>query len=180
MNKLPCVRFAPSPTGKLHLGGARTALFNWLFANHHGGKFFLRIEDTDTERSKKEYTDQILRSLKWLGLNWSEPVLFQSERSPIYKEEIQKLLDNGGAYRCFLTKEELELARDKAKKDGGEFRVPKTYRNKSLDEQKSLLNAGQSFTIRLKIPTKGSTSFVDKVYGKIKIDNKEIDDFIIV
>ena len=180
MNKLPCVRFAPSPTGKLHLGGARTALFNWLFANHHGGKFFLRIEDTDTERSKKEYTDQILRSLEWLGLNWSEPVLFQSERSSIYKEEIQKLLDNGGAYRCFLTKEELELARDKAKKDGGEFRVPKTYRNTSLDEQKSLLNAGQSFTIRLKIPTKGSTSFVDKVYGKIKIDNKEIDDFIIV
>ena len=180
MNKSPCVRFAPSPTGKLHLGGARTALFNWLFAKHYEGKFFLRIEDTDRERSKKEYIDQILDSLEWLGLSWSEPVIYQSERNLIYKEQAQKLLDNGRAYRCFLTKEELEVSRDKAKKEGGEFHVPKTYRNLSLDEQKSLLNTGQSFTIRLKIPNKGSTSFIDKVYGAIKVNNKEIDDFIIV
>ena len=180
MNKSPCVRFAPSPTGKLHLGGARTALFNWLYAKHNGGIFFLRIEDTDTERSKQEYTDQILNSLEWLGLEWSEPLIYQSKRNLIYKEEVQKLLDNGRAYRCFLTKEELQVAREKAKKEGGEFRVPKTYRDLSLDDQKGLINSGQSFTIRLKIPSKGSTFFEDKIYGKINVNNNEIDDFIIV
>ena len=180
MNKSPCVRFAPSPTGKLHLGGARTALFNWLYAKHNGGNFFLRIEDTDRERSKQEYTDQILNSLEWLGLEWSEPLIYQSKRNLIYKEEVQKLLDNGRAYRCFLTKEELQVAREKAKKEGGEFRVPKTYRDLSLDDQKGLINSGQSFTIRLKIPSKGSTFFEDKIYGKINVNNKVIDDFIIV
>lgn len=180
MKKSPSVRFAPSPTGKLHLGGARTALFNWLYAKHNGGKFFLRIEDTDTERSKKEYTDQILKSLDWLGLNWSSPLIYQSQRNSLYKEEVQKLLDNGRAYRCFLTREELAIARDKANKEGGDFRVPKTYRSLSLKDQKSLLNAGQSFTIRLKIPNKGHTSFIDKIYGDIRVNNKEIDDFIIV
>ena len=180
MNKLPCVRFAPSPTGKLHLGGARTALFNWLYAKHNGGNFFLRIEDTDAERSKQEYTDQILNSLEWLGLKWSEPLIYQSKRNFIYKEEVQKLLDNGRAYRCFLTKEELKVAREKAKKEGGEFRVPKLYRDLSLDDQKGLINSGQSFTIRLKVPSKGSTFFEDKIYGKINVNNKEIDDFIIV
>lgn len=180
MKKSPCVRFAPSPTGKLHLGGARTALFNWLYAKHNGGNFFLRIEDTDTERSKQEYTDQILNSLEWLGLKWSEPLIYQSKRNLIYKEEVQKLLDNGRAYRCFLTKEELQVAREKAKKEGGEFRVPKIYRDLSLDDQKGLINSGQSFTIRLKIPSKGSTFFEDKIYGKINVNNKEIDDFIIV
>ena len=180
MNKSPCVRFAPSPTGKLHLGGARTALFNWLYAKHNGGNFFLRIEDTDAERSKQEYTDQILNSLEWLGLKWSEPLIYQSKRNFIYKEEVQKLLDNGRAYRCFLTKEELQVAREKAKKEGGEFRVPKTYRDLSLDDQKGLINSGQSFTIRLKIPSNGSTFFEDKIYGKINVNNKEIDDFIII
>ena len=180
MNKSPCVRFAPSPTGKLHLGGARTALFNWLYAKHNGGNFFLRIEDTDRERSKQEYTDQILNSLEWLGLEWSEPLIYQSKRNLIYKERVQKLLDNGRAYRCFLTKEELQVAREKAKKEGGEFRVPKTYRDLSLDDQKGLINSGQSFTIRLKIPSKGSTFFEDKIYGKINVNNNEIDDFIIV
>jgi len=180
MNKSLCVRFAPSPTGKLHLGGARTALFNWLYAKHNGGNFFLRIEDTDRERSKQEYTDQILNSLEWLGLEWSEPLIYQSKRNLIYKEEVQKLLDNGRAYRCFLTKEELQVAREKAKKEGGEFRVPKTYRDLSLDDQKGLINSGQSFTIRLKIPSKGSTFFEDKIYGKINVNNNEIDDFIIV
>ncbi|MEE3195679.1 MAG: glutamate--tRNA ligase [Candidatus Neomarinimicrobiota bacterium] len=180
MNKSPCVRFAPSPTGKLHLGGARTALFNWLYAKHNGGNFFLRIEDTDTERSKQKYTDQILNSLEWLGLKWSEPLIYQSKRNFIYKEEVQKLLDNGRAYRCFLTKEELQVAREKAKKEGGEFRVPKTYRDLSLDDQKGLINSGQSFTIRLKIPSNGSTFFEDKIYGKINVNNKEIDDFIII
>ena len=179
MNKPPIrVRFAPSPTGQLHLGGARTALFNWLYAQHHGGEFFLRIEDTDRERSKEEYTGQIIGSLDWLGLQWSEPLLFQSERTGAYKNAIHKLLDNGSAYRCFLTRDELDRAREKAQAKGGDFRVPKTYRDIPLQEQKRLLNAGQSFTVRLKIPP-GKTLFKDHIYGDISVNNEEIDDFII-
>ena len=179
MNKPPIrVRFAPSPTGQLHLGGARTALFNWLYAQHHGGEFFLRIEDTDRDRSKEEYTGQIIDSLNWLGLHWSEPLLFQSERTGAYKNTIQKLLDNGAAYRCFLTREELDQARKEAQDKRGDFRVPKTYRDMPLQDQKRLLNAGQTFTIRLKIPP-GKTFFKDHIYGAITVNNKEIDDFII-
>ena len=179
MNKPPIrVRFAPSPTGQLHLGGARTALFNWLYAQHHGGEFFLRIEDTDRDRSKEEYTGQIIDSLNWLGLQWSEPLLFQSERTGAYKNAIQKLLDNGAAYRCFLTREELDQARKEAQAKGGDFRVPKTYRDMPLQDQKRLLNAGQTFTLRLKIPP-GKTLFKDHIYGAITVNNEEIDDFII-
>ena len=179
MNKPPIrVRFAPSPTGKLHLGGARTALFNWLYAQHYGGEFFLRIEDTDRKRSKEEFTDQIIDSLKWLGLKWSEPLLFQSERTGAYKNAIQKLLDSERAYRCFLTRDELDRARKEAKSKGGDFRVPKTFRDISLNEQKQLLNAGQSFTIRLKI-SPGNSLVKDHIYGDITVENEEIDDFII-
>ena len=179
MNKRPIrVRFAPSPTGQLHLGGARTALFNWLYAQHHGGEFFLRIEDTDRDRSKEEYTGHIIDSLNWLGLQWSEPLLFQSKRTNNYKNAIHKLLDSGIAYRCFLTKEELDQARKEAQKKGGDFRVPKTYRDIPLQDQKRMLNAGQSFTIRLKIPP-GKTLFKDHIYGDITVNNEEIDDFII-
>ena len=179
MNKPPIrVRFAPSPTGQLHLGGARTALFNWLYAQHHGGEFFLRIEDTDRDRSKEEYTVQIINSLNWLGLQWSEPLLFQSKRTNNYKNAIHKLLDSGIAYRCFLTKEELDQARKEAQDKGGDFRVPKTYRDMPLQDQKRLLNAGQTFTIRLKIPP-GKTFFKDHIYGDITVNNEEIDDFII-
>jgi glutamyl-tRNA synthetase len=180
MNKPPIrVRFAPSPTGQLHLGGARTALFNWLYAQHHGGEFFLRIEDTDRDRSKEEYTGQIIDSLDWLGLQWSEPLLFQSKRTSAYKNAIQKLLDNGTVYRCFLTKDELDQSRKEAQAKGGDFRVPKTYRGIPLLDQKRLLNAGQSFTLRLKI-SPGKTLFKDHIYGAITVNNEEIDDFIIV
>jgi glutamyl-tRNA synthetase len=172
------VRFAPSPTGQLHLGGARTALFNWLYAQHHGGEFFLRIEDTDRDRSKEEYTSQIINSLNWLGLQWSEPLLFQSKRTNNYKIAVQKLLDSGIAYRCFLTREELDQARKEAQTKGGDFRVPKTYRDIPLQDQKRMLNAGQSFTVRLKI-SPGKTHFKDHIYGAITVNNEEIDDFII-
>ena len=165
------VRFAPSPTGQLHLGGARTALFNWLYAQHHGGEFFLRIEDTDRDRSKEVYTGQIIDSLNWLGMQWSKPLLFQSERTGAYKNAIQKLLDNGTAYRCFLTREELDQARKEAQGKGGDFHVPNTYRDIPLQDQKRLLNAGQSFTIRLKIPP-GKTFFKDHIYGAITVDNE--------
>ena len=99
------VRIAPSPTGNLHIGTARTAVFNWLFARHHGGTFILRVEDTDTERSKPEYTQNILDGMQWLGLNWDEGPLFQSQRLDLYRQSIKTLLDNGSAYRCYTSTE---------------------------------------------------------------------------
>ena len=167
------VRFAPSPTGELHLGGARTALFNWLYAKKHQGSFFLRIEDTDKARSKDVFTGQILDSLKWLGLDWDEPLIYQSGRAERYKHYIKKLLDEGKAYRCFCSKSDLK----NFKKDGYAF-YPGTCRNLTNDEIKTKLNQGKSFTIRIKLE-EGHTEFNDLVYGAIKINNKELDDFII-
>ena len=105
------VRFAPSPTGELHLGGARTALFNWLFAKASKGSFFLRIEDTDKERSKQLYTDQIIDALKWLGLDWEDPIIYQSGRADRYKQYLNTLLQNNLCYRCFCSKEDLERSK---------------------------------------------------------------------
>ena len=167
------VRFAPSPTGELHLGGARTALFNWLYAKKHQGSFFLRIEDTDKARSKDVFTGQILDSLKWLGLDWDEPLIYQSGRVERYKHYIKKLLDEGKAYRCFCSKSDLK----NFKKDGYAF-YPGTCRNLTNEEIKTKLNQGKSFTIRIKLE-EGHTEFNDLVYGAIKINNKELDDFII-
>ena len=167
------VRFAPSPTGELHLGGARTALFNWLYAKKHQGSFFLRIEDTDKARSKDVFTGQILDSLKWLGLDWDEPLIYQSGRTERYKLYIKKLLDEGKAYRCFCSKSDLK----NFKKDGYAF-YPGTCRNLTNEEIKTKLNQGKSFTIRIKLE-EGHTEFNDLVYGAIKINNKELDDFII-
>ena len=167
------VRFAPSPTGELHLGGARTALFNWLYAKKHQGSFFLRIEDTDKARSKDVFTSQILDSLKWLGLDWDEPLIYQSGRAERYKHYIKKLLDEGKAYRCFCSKSDLK----NFKKDGYAF-YPGTCRNLTNEEIKTKLNQGKSFTIRIKLE-EGHTEFNDLVYGAIKINNKELDDFII-
>ena len=104
----PRVRFAPSPTGQLHLGGARTALSNFLFAKNQGGQFLVRIEDTDIERSKQEHTDQICESLSWLGLNWDDELVYQSSRTDAYKESLAALLDSGKAYRCYASKQELD------------------------------------------------------------------------
>ena len=167
------VRFAPSPTGELHLGGARTALFNWLYAKKHQGSFFLRIEDTDKARSKDVFTGQILDSLKWLGLDWDEPLIYQSGRAESYKYYLKKLLDSGKAYRCFCSKSDLK----NFKKDGYAF-YSGTCRNLTNDEIKTKLNQGKSFTIRIKLE-EGHTEFKDLVYGAIKINNKELDDFII-
>lgn len=167
------VRFAPSPTGELHLGGARTALFNWLYAKRHDGSFFLRIEDTDKQRSKQIFTDQILDSLKWLGLDWDEPLIYQSGRSDRYKHYLNKLLDEGKAYRCFCSKNDLE---DNKKDSYALYKG--TCRNLTSDEIKSKLNQGISFTIRIKLE-EGVTVFDDLVYGSISTNNKELDDFII-
>ena len=167
------VRFAPSPTGELHLGGARTALFNWLYAKKHQGSFFLRIEDTDKERSKDIFTNQILDSLKWLGLDWDEPLVYQSGRMDRYKYYLNKLLDEKKAYRCFCSKSDVE----NYKKDSYAL-YPGTCRNLTSEEVKPKLNQGISFTIRIKLE-EGITAFDDLVYGTINTNNKELDDFII-
>lgn len=167
------VRFAPSPSGALHLGGARTALFNWLYARHHGGNFYLRIEDTDRERSKEEYISQICDSLRWLGLNWDGPILFQSQQMDIYRERIKSLLASDHAYRCFCTRDELE-----ANRKAGQYTYPGTCRQLTDKQLKANLNRGQSFVIRLKIP-EGFTTFIDHIYGKISVNHLDLDDFII-
>ena len=167
------VRFAPSPTGELHLGGARTALFNWLYAKKCQGSFFLRIEDTDKERSSDIYTDQIIESLKWLGLHWDDPIIYQSGRIDRYKYYLNRLLEENKAYRCFCSKDDLDKS-----KNNEYFSYPGTCRNLSSEDIKSKLNQGISFTIRIKID-EGKTEFNDLIYGEIKVDHKELDDFII-
>lgn len=176
--KQPRVRFAPSPTGQLHLGGARTALFNWLFARKYNGKFLLRIEDTDKLRSKQEFTNQICESIKWLGLDWDEEIVFQSTRIELYKSAIEKLLEEGKAYRCFCSKEKIVEERKQVEMSGGGYYYSGTCRN--LDEKivQSKIDNGKSFSVRILVP-EGYTEFDDNIYGKIRVNNKEIDDFII-
>ena len=171
----PRVRFAPSPTGQLHIGGARTALFNYLFSHHNQGQFLVRIEDTDLERSKQEFTNQICESMKWLGLTWDEDLVFQSQRTNQYKIAIDSLLDCGEAYRCFSTKDEL----DKIREETNSYSYPGIWRERSDIEIQSEIDNGNPFTIRLKTPESGETSFDDLIYGTIKVEHSEIDDFII-
>ena len=169
------VRFAPSPTGQLHLGGARTALFNYLFAKRSKGKFLLRIEDTDRERSRHEYVEQILDSLSWLGLDSDDEPIFQSSRSDRYSEIVERLLANRTAYRCFATEKELNKVRGETKT----YLYPGLWRDRSDNDVQSKMDAGESFTVRLRTPLSGSTLFIDQIYNKIETPNKEIDDFVI-
>jgi glutamyl-tRNA synthetase len=171
----PVVRFAPSPTGKLHIGGVRTALFNYLFAKRHNGKFLVRIEDTDKERSKAEYTAQILESLKWLGLDYDEEPIAQSSRGKRYNEVIESLLKSGKAYRCFATNDELQALRDNDKI----FLYPGIWRDRKKEDIDKKLKDNVPFTIRLRVPEDGVVSFKDEVYGTITTKISELDDFII-
>lgn len=167
------VRFAPSPTGYLHVGGARTALFNWLYARHLGGAFILRIEDTDTERSTKESVDAILQGMEWLGLDWDEGPFFQTDNFPLYKEHIQKLLDEGKAYRCWCSQEELDAKREAAMAEGRKPKYDGSCRNRTDQPQE------RPFVIRFKAPEEGETSFNDLIKGGISFPNTELDDLII-
>lgn len=166
------VRFAPSPTGALHIGGARTALFNYLFARNQGGKFILRVEDTDRERSTEEFNKMILDGMEWLGLEHDEGPIYQSGRMEIYKDHIKKLLDEGKAYRCYCTAEELEQRREAALKAG---KKPK-YDNRCRGGSD---RPDQPFTVRIKAPLEGTTTYHDICRGSITVDNKELDDLII-
>ncbi|MBW2001977.1 MAG: glutamate--tRNA ligase [Deltaproteobacteria bacterium] len=165
-------RFPPSPTGTLHIGGARTALFNWLFARHQHGKFVLRIEDTDKLRSTKENTESIIESLKWLGLDWDEGPYFQSQRTEIYYEMIEKLLSSGKAYYCHCSPEELEKKRAEAKKNGLKPKYDGTCRELGLGKVPGAV-------VRLKSPLTGKTIFKDLVKGSISIENEQLDDLIL-
>ncbi|MBE9007281.1 glutamate--tRNA ligase [Fortiea sp. LEGE XX443] len=161
------VRIAPSPTGNLHIGTARTAVFNWLFAHHHGGKFILRIEDTDLERSRPEYTDNILAGLRWLGLNWDEGPFFQSQRLDLYKTAVQKLLDQGLAYRCYTTSEELEALREAQKARGEAPRYDNRHRNLTPEQEATLQAEGRNFVIRFRIDDDREIVWNDLVRDKM-------------
>lgn len=175
------VRFPPSPTGYLHIGGARTAIFNWLFARKHGGKFILRIEDTDVERSTKESIEGIIDGLTWLGIDWDEGPYFQSEFAHEHKAAAQRLLEEGKAYKCFCTKEELEARRKKALEEKRDIKYDGTCRRLSQEEIKRKEEAGIPYVIRFKVPQKeGKIGYEDKVLGRIEKDYSEIEDFVIV
>ena len=166
------VRFAPSPTGSLHIGGARTALFNWLFARHTKGEFVLRIEDTDIERSTKEFEQSILDGMRWLGLDWDGELVYQTKRMDLYKEYVQKLLAAGQAYYCTCTPELLDQKRELAAKEGRKPVYDGTCRHRT---EKPAAPAA----IRFKSPQEGATSFKDLCRGTISFENKELDDLVI-
>ena len=169
-------RFAPSPTGFLHIGGARTALFNWLYARHHGGKALLRIEDTDTKRSTPEAIDAILDGLAWLGLEWDEDVVFQSERGARHVEIAEQLLATGHAYKCYATTEELEEMRAAQRA----AKQPLRYDGRWRDRDPSHAPLGAPYVIRLKTPDEGETTIEDRVQGKVTVRNAEIDDYVLL
>jgi len=170
-------RFAPSPTGYLHIGGARTALFNYLFAKHYGGKFILRIEDTDRERSTPEAIQAILDAMTWLRLEWDEGPFYQTERYSLYKEKIRQLLAEGKAYPCVCTPEELDAKRQLAQKEKRKPAYDGTCR--PADGVISDLPTGKPYTIRFRSPREGTTVVEDAVKGNVVFDNRELDDLII-
>jgi glutamyl-tRNA synthetase len=165
-------RFPPSPTGYLHVGGARTALFNWLYARHMNGRFVLRIEDTDVVRSSQESVDAIFQALEWLGIDWDEGPYYQSKRFDIYQEYIQKLIESGHAYYCTCSPEQLEVMRAKAMETGGKPKYDGTCRNKCLGKEPNAV-------VRFKAPLTGTTVLKDTVKGSIVFQNDELDDFIV-
>lgn len=175
--KRPVVtRFAPSPTGFLHIGNARTGLFSWLYAKHHGGKALLRIEDTDKQRSTKEAIDVIFDGLDWLGLTFDDEPVFQSERADRHAQVAQKLLDAGKAYKCFATSEELAEMREQQRANKQPLRYDGRWRERDPGEAPE----GAPFTVRIKTPEGGETIIEDAVQGRVKVDNREIDDFILL
>jgi len=176
----PRVRFAPSPTGYLHVGGARTALFNWLFARHFGGTLVLRIEDTDLERSTTEMVDGILQGMQWLGINWDEGPYYQTQRTDLYRAAAAKLIESGAGYYCFCSKDELERRRAKAAEEGRPPRYEGTCRKLNAAEALRRKSAGQAAVVRFAIPDVGSTSFDDAVFGEVEFANNELEDFVLL
>src|SRR6201990_1021605 len=169
-------RFAPSPTGFLHIGGARTALFNWLYARKHGGKMLLRIEDTDRERSTKAAIDAILDGLKWLELDWDGDVIYRLSRAASRREVAEHLLATGKAYRCYATPEELAAMREKARADGRTRLYDGTWR----DRDPVTAPADVKPTIRLRAPVTGETVIDDQVQGRVGWQNENLTDLLLL
>ena len=176
MTKQVVTRFAPSPTGYLHIGGARTALFNWAYAKRMGGKFLLRIEDTDKARSTPEAIDAIIRDLAWLGIQWDGEPVFQSQRAARHAEVAQELVKFGKAYYCYCTPEELETMREEAKAKGEQPKYNRMWR----DRDPATAPAGVKPVIRIKAPIDGETTIDDAVQGNVTVQNKELDDMILL
>jgi len=169
-------RFAPSPTGFLHIGGARTALFNWLYARHHKGRFVLRIEDTDKARSTREAIAAILDGMKWLGLDWDGDAWFQSEFANRHATVANELLASGHAYRCWMSQEELAAQREAAQAERRPFRIQSAWRDCSRNQP----TPDAPFVVRLKAPREGETAIDDQVQGRVTVQNAEIDDFVLL
>ncbi len=172
----PVLRFAPSPTGSLHLGNARTALFNWLYARPSGGKFLLRIEDTDRERSTPEAVATILKGLDWLGLNWDGQTVYQFARAGRHREIAERLLAEGHAYRCYATPKELEEMREQQRAAG----KPVRYDGRWRDRDPSETPAGAPYVVRLKAPQSGETLVSDVVLGEVRFQNEHLDDMVLL
>ncbi|HOJ03661.1 MAG TPA: glutamate--tRNA ligase [Bacteroidota bacterium] len=173
------VRFAPSPTGYLHVGGARTAIFNWLYARSAGGRFLLRIEDTDRQRSSEEMTREILNGLRWLGLDWDEEPVLQSTRVERHREECLRLLEQGRAYWCYCSQEQLDEKRSAAEAAGGAFLYDRHCRNLSEEDRAAKDAAGAGKVLRFRVPD-GHTTFSDIVHDETSFNNDEIDDFVLL
>ena len=175
-NPKPVLRFAPSPTGMLHIGGARTALFNWLYARHTGGTFLLRIEDTDRERSTPEAVDAILNGMRWMGLNWDGDVIYQFARAPRHREVAEQLLAQGNAYRCYATGEELTQMREEQKAAGKPMRYDGRWRDRAPGPEQD----GKPFVVRLKARQEGETIVHDAVLGDVRFENSQLDDMVLL
>ncbi|MEM8652565.1 MAG: glutamate--tRNA ligase [Pseudomonadota bacterium] len=178
MSNQVITRFAPSPTGFLHIGGARTALFNWLYAKAHNGKMLLRIEDTDRERSSQEAVDAIKEGLQWLGLDWDGDAISQYSRAERHREVANKMIENGTAYRCYATQEELNAMREKARAEGRPPRYDGTYRDITAEEIAAKGSA--PFAVRLRAPLEGETVIEDQVQGTVRFPNKDLDDLVLL
>jgi glutamyl-tRNA synthetase len=174
------VRFAPSPTGFLHVGGARTALFSWLFARHTGGTFILRIEDTDFERSSADMVAGILEGMRWLGMDWDEGPFYQSQRLELYTQTALRLIQSGHAYHCFCTREELESRRASATEAGTVPRYDGRCRAISHAEAQRRIAQGERTVVRFKVPREGVTAFQDAVFGPMEFANSELEDFVLL
>lgn len=173
------VRFAPSPTGELHVGGARTALYNWLYAKQHDGKFVLRVEDTDEKRSTEENLEQILRSMSWLGMDWDEGPILQSDRLDLYSDYVSLLMSSGHAYYCFSAQEEIEEQREKALEAGDNWVYRGPDRDLSADEVRAKLEAEEQHTVRFKVPDEGEITIKDLVQGEVTFECANIEDFVL-
>jgi glutamyl-tRNA synthetase len=173
-------RFAPSPTGFLHIGGARTALFSWAYARRHGGKFVLRIEDTDLERSTQQSVEAILDSMKWLGIDWDEGPFFQMQRLARYKEAAERLIAAGHAYRCWATKDELDAMREAQRARGEKPRYDGRWRPERAKAARLVPPADRPPVVRFRTPEEGSVGWSDLVKGVIEFPNAELDDLVIL